>query len=43
MFANPVFEKALRKDENEPWGLDELFEKVENEIIPGYMSITDLN
>jgi len=44
MFTNPVFEKTLKKDENEqPWCLDELFEKVESEIIPGYKSITDLN
>jgi 3-oxoacyl-[acyl-carrier protein] reductase len=41
MYANPVFEKALMKDVKEPWGLDELFEKIETEIIPGYKSITD--
>jgi len=43
MYANPVFEKTLGKESNEPWGLDELFEKVESEIIPGYASITDFN
>jgi len=43
MYANPVFEKTIGKESNEPWGLSELFEKVESEIIPGYNSITDFS
>ena len=43
MYYNPVFEKALTKDSKEPWSLDELIEKVETEIIPGYKSITDFD
>jgi len=41
MYANPAFEKVLRKDSKEPWDLDELLDKVEAEIIPGYTSIVD--
>ena len=41
MYANPVFEKVLRKESKEPWELDELFKKVEEEFIPGYKSIAE--
>ena len=41
MYANPVFEKMIKKDSKEPWNLDELFAKVEEELIPGYTSIVD--
>ena len=41
LYYRPIFEKVLRKENDAPWDLDELFEKVETEIIPGYTSITD--
>ena len=41
LYSNPVFEKTLRKDSKEPWSLDELFDKIETDIIPGYKSIVD--
>ena len=41
LYANPAFEKFIGKDAKEPWGLEELFDKMEAEIIPGYKSITD--
>ena len=39
LYHKPVLEKVLRKENTEPWDLDELFEKVETEILPGYKSI----
>jgi 3-oxoacyl-[acyl-carrier protein] reductase len=41
MYAHPHFEKTLRKDAKEPWELDELLQKIETELIPGYKSIVD--
>ena len=41
LFANPVIETRLMNDSEEPWDVDELFEKVEAELIPGYKSIID--
>jgi len=42
MYTEPVFAKAIKKDSKEPWNLDELFEKVESDFMPGYKSIVDL-
>ena len=41
LYANPVLEKRLVKESKEVWGIDELFAKVEEELLPGYKSITD--
>lgn len=41
LYANPTIEKALSKDSKEAWGLDELFAKIDSELLPGYKSITD--
>ena len=38
MYADPTFDKVLVKEAKEPWSVEELFEKVETEIIPGYKS-----
>ena len=41
LYAKPVFEKMLAKDSKEVWDIDELIEKVETEMIPGYKSIVE--
>ena len=41
MYHKPVLEKVLRKENTEPWDLEELFEKVETELFSEYKSITD--
>ena len=41
LFANPTVVKGIGKDSKEPWSLDELFDKIETEIIPDYASIVD--
>jgi 3-oxoacyl-[acyl-carrier protein] reductase len=41
LYANPSFEKLLVKDSKEPWDFDELYDRIESEIIPDYKSITD--
>ena len=43
LYYKPILEKVLMKESPSPWELDELFDKIEAEIIPGYTSITDFN
>jgi len=41
MYSEPVFEKIIKKDSEEPWSPDDLFKKIESEFIPGYKSVVD--
>ena len=43
LYHRPTPEKTIRKEAEEPWGIDELIEKFESDIIPDYKSITDFN
>jgi hypothetical protein len=41
LYSEPALEKQLIKKSKEVWGIDELIEKVESELLPGYKSIVD--
>lgn len=40
-YADPAFENVIKKDAEKPWEIEELSEKFESDIIPGYKSIVD--
>ena len=37
----PTLDKKIIKESKEPWGFDELFDKIEAEILPGYKNIIE--